>query len=68
MEHTTLQIEGMTCGGCVASVTRVLLRLPGVARATVTLADAQALVDHDPVTAPVSTLRTAVEDAGFAVR
>jgi len=68
MEHITLEIDGMTCGGCVASVTRVLSGLPGVASAQVSLEKAQAVVEHDPVTAPVAALRAAVEDAGFGVR
>ena len=68
MAFTTLEIDGMTCGGCVASVTRVLYALTGVASAQVSLEKAQAVVDHDPATAPVPTLRAAVEDAGFSVR
>jgi len=67
MEETTLKIEGMTCGGCVASVTRVLVRLPGVASAKVSLEDARAVVEHDPAAAPLAVLRAAVEDAGFSV-
>ena len=68
MAHTTLEIDGMTCGGCVAAVTRVLSRLPGVVSAQVSLEKAQAIVDHDPATAPLPALRAAVEDAGFSVR
>lgn len=68
MTHTTLEIDGMTCGGCVASVTRVLTRLPGVASAEVSLEKARAVVDHDPAIAPLPALRVAVEDAGFSVR
>ena len=30
METVTLKVGGMTCGGCVASVTRVLKATPGV--------------------------------------
>ena len=30
METITMNVEGMTCGGCVASVTRVLKAVPGV--------------------------------------
>ena len=33
METTTLKVDGMSCGGCVKSVTNVLAALPGVARA-----------------------------------
>ena len=50
METITLNVQGMTCGGCVASVTRVLKAVPGVddvdgdaaaGRANVTLDPAQ---------------------------
>jgi copper chaperone len=37
METTKLNVEGMSCQGCVASVTRVLKGVPGVADAIVTL-------------------------------
>lgn len=38
METTTLNIRGMTCNGCVASVTRVLTALGGVGGVEVSLA------------------------------
>ena len=41
MTTVTLNVEGMTCGGCVASVTRVLNALPGVSDATVSAAGAE---------------------------
>ncbi len=68
MTRTTLEIDGMTCGGCVASVTRVLTDLPGVTGTEVSLEKAQAIVEHDPATAPLEVLRSAVEEAGFTVR
>lgn len=68
MTSTTLEIDGMTCGGCVASVTRVLSGLPGVTSAKVSLEKSQAVVEHDPATAPVAALRSAVADAGFTAR
>ena len=37
MTTVTLKVEGMSCGGCVASVTRVLTALQGVSDATVSL-------------------------------
>ena len=30
MENVTLKVDGMSCGGCVASVERVLKAVPGV--------------------------------------
>ncbi|MEO5766658.1 MAG: heavy metal-associated domain-containing protein, partial [Casimicrobiaceae bacterium] len=38
METVNLNVDGMTCGGCVASVTRVLKATPGVSDAVVELA------------------------------
>ena len=42
METTTIPVKGMTCGGCVASVTRVLKGVPGVDSVVVTLNPAEA--------------------------
>ena len=50
METITLKVKGMTCGGCVASVTRVLNSLPGVDEVAVTLEPGTALVTFDPAT------------------
>lgn len=67
METTTLRIEGMTCGGCVASVTRVLKAVAGVAEADVTLQPGSATVTFDAARTNVPALRVAIEDAGFDV-
>lgn len=65
-KSTQLNIKGMTCGGCVASVKRVLEAVPGVKVADVSLAKASANVRHDD-TVDTRRLRTAVEEAGFEV-
>ena len=67
METTTIKIDGMTCGGCVASVTRVLKAVPGVSVAAVTLAPGQATVTFDALQTNVPALRQAVEGAGYDV-
>ena len=48
METVTLNVTGMTCGGCVASVTRVLKTTPGVDNAVVRLDSHSATVTFDP--------------------
>jgi len=68
MTLTTLKIEGMTCGGCVASVTRVLQQLPGVSRVEVSLESGTAEITHDPASSPAAALASAVESAGFGAR
>lgn len=65
-KSTRLNIKGMTCGGCVASVKRVLEGVPGVTEAQVSLADASAAVRHEDTVDP-ARLKMAVEEAGFEV-
>jgi copper chaperone len=65
METTTIKIDGMTCGGCTASVTRVLMALPGVAKAEVELVPGRATVAFDPARATRDELCAAIDDAGF---
>ena len=67
METVKLDVQGMTCGGCVASVTRVLKATPGVADAQVTLQPGAATITFDPATVEVPQLRAAIENAGFDV-
>jgi copper chaperone len=65
METTTLNIKGMTCMGCVSSVTKVLKATPGVNDAQVTLDPAQAKVQYDAALTSPARLKAAVEDAGY---
>jgi copper chaperone len=67
MQHVTLEVRGMTCQGCVASVTRVLKATPGVGDARVDLAQGRAEVDYDPARTSVAALKGAIEDAGYDV-
>ena len=68
METTRIMVHGMTCQGCVNSLTRALTATPGVQSATVTLTPAQASIEHDPATVAVDRLRAVIEDAGFEAR
>lgn len=65
METTTIKITGMSCGGCTASVTKVLSEIPGVAKADVQLAPGQATVEFDPAKVTREDLCAAIDDAGF---
>jgi copper chaperone len=67
MQTITLKVEGMSCGGCVASVTRVLKAVPGVAEVKVQLVPGTAEVNYDPARTGAPALKAAIEDAGYAV-
>lgn len=65
MNDIQLTVTGMTCGGCVASVQKVLSALPGVQTVEVTLTPGQARVVYDPTRVDRDALIQAVVDAGF---
>ncbi len=65
METLDIKVGGMTCGGCVKSVTRVLSALPGVEKAEVDLARATATVRFDPAQLNREKIVTAIENAGY---
>jgi copper chaperone len=67
METVILKIDGMTCGGCVASVERVLKAVPGVVATKVHLSPGRAEVSFDPARTDVPALQTAVEAAGYDI-
>ena len=62
METVTINVQGMTCGGCVASVTRVLKAVPGVDQVDVTLVPGKATVRFDAAKVTVPLV-----DAGYDV-
>jgi copper chaperone len=67
METVTLKVNGMSCGGCVASVTRVLSALPGVGQVAVALEPGTATVTYDPQRTGIPAMKDAVEGAGYEV-
>ena len=67
MEQIKLEVNGMTCQGCVRSVTRVLEAVPGVAGVEVSLERKEAVVRMQGA-ASGEQLTKAVEEAGFEAR
>jgi len=67
MQTVTLGISGMTCGGCVRSLTNVLTALGGVTKAEVSLEKKCAVVDYDPTKVGLEQFKRSVEEAGFEV-
>ena len=60
-----LKVGGMTCQGCVRSVTKKLSAVAGVSGATVDLAAGKATVQYDDSRAKVEDLIGAVEQIGY---
>jgi copper chaperone CopZ len=48
LKTATLDIQGMTCGACTASVRVVLKKLDGVSEAKVSFEEKKAVVAYDP--------------------
>jgi P-type Cu+ transporter len=61
-----LNIEGMTCTACQASLARALSRNASIVQATVSYANAAAVVDYDAQALSLDALIALVERAGFS--
>ena len=61
----TFIIKGMSCGGCVNSLTRVLTAVPGIEPIEIAVGKARVRLDTDRATS--QTVADAVARAGFAV-
>ena len=59
----TFIIDGMSCGGCVNSLTRVLKAVPGIEPLKIEVGRAALRLDSEKVT--TEAVKAAVERAGF---
>lgn len=64
-ETRVINVEGMTCGGCVKSVDSAVSQLQGVQSVDVDLEGNKASVTYDASTLAVEAIVEAIEDAGF---
>ena len=67
METLTLNIKGMTCMGCVASVKRVLTPIAGVANVDIVLESGKVDIQYDATQAQPDQFREAIRHAGYEV-
>ena len=65
MDKLTMQITGMTCGHCVAGVTRALKGVPGVTVDKVAIGTAS--VAYDPSATTPAGIAQAIEEEGYHV-
>lgn len=62
----TLAIENMHCGGCLRSVERAVLKVPGVETARASLSAKRVSIAYDPALAGAGDIIGALKRAGFA--
>ena len=67
MKTELLKVTGMTCGGCVSTVTNALKAVSGVGDVKVSLSAGEATVQFDERLASPDQLKSAVKDAGYGV-
>ena len=67
MASISLNVEGMTCGGCEKSVTKVLLAKDGVSSVTASHSAGTVAIEFDDGKIQAGELAAAIETAGFDV-
>jgi len=58
-------VDGMSCGGCVKSVTGAISQLAGVSKVDVSLERKVATVEYDGAAVTPAAIIAAIETAGF---
>ena len=67
MQTELLKVTGMTCGGCISSVTDALMAISGVGNVQVSLSAGEATVQYDERKTSADQLKSAIKDAGYGV-
>ena len=67
IEKTTLNIKGMHCASCAATVEGSLKRVAGVSKAAVNFATEKAYIEYNPAEATPQELEHTIEKAGYGV-
>ncbi|UOQ47002.1 copper chaperone CopZ [Gracilibacillus caseinilyticus] len=68
MEQTTLQVQGMTCGHCKASVEGALKELKGITTTEVHLDKGTVDVSYEENQVSVDDMKEAIEEQGYDIQ
>lgn len=66
--ETTINIGGLHCENCVASVTKGINSLEGIEDVIVTLSDSTAVVNFDVSKLELAEIEKAIEKRGYSVK
>ena len=67
MTHEDIQVEGMTCGHCVETVTQAVNSLEGINQVSVDLDQKLVRVDFDESRTNLDTVASKITEVGFEV-
>ncbi|MDH5459113.1 MAG: copper ion binding protein [Nitrospinota bacterium] len=67
MAHKDIQVEGMTCGHCVETVTQAVNTLDGISQVSVDLDKKQVSVDFDESRTNPDAISSKITEVGFEV-
>ncbi len=67
MQTEIVKVTGMTCSGCISSVTHALKAVSGVSDVNVSLSAGEATVQYDERQTSPDQLKSAVKGAGYGV-
>lgn len=67
MTHKNIQVEGMTCGHCVETVTQAVNSLNGISQVSVDLDKKQVSVDFDESRTNPEAISSKITEVGFEV-
>lgn len=67
MEHLTLQVAGMKCGGCEKTVEAAIGTLPGVFAVKAQHQQNAVELDYDTAQIDATTIKNAIRTAGYQV-
>jgi copper ion binding protein len=67
MKSATINVKGMTCGGCVKSIENALNEQAGIQKVAADLDAGTVAVDFDTNVIQVAAIEQAIEKAGFDI-
>ncbi len=67
MQTETIKVTGMSCGGCVNSVTLALTNVKGVQEVNVNLSEGLVIVKYDEKFTDLMHLKATIQTAGYVV-